>query len=107
MHSHHQECQMMNAENGRTLIKKYNLYAEHEGGKLSEDDKLSLLNESVLIRPQVTGVVDPRSMRGADLTYAFDVAFQHDDPTVARDVAAQEDLQDGMDQVVILPCLLL
>jgi polysaccharide biosynthesis transport protein len=80
---------VMSAENGRTLIKKYSLYAEHEGGKLSDDDKLSLLNESVVIRPQVTGVVDPRSMRGADLTYAFDVAFQHDDPTVARDVAAE------------------
>lgn len=78
---------VMNAENAGALIKKYNLYSD-QGGKLSDDDKFALMNESVLIRPQVTGVVDPRSMRGADLTYAFDVAFQYRDPTVARDVAA-------------------
>jgi len=78
---------VMNAENAGKLIKKYKLYSER-GDKLSDDDKFALMNESVLIRPQVTGVVDPRSMRGADLTYAFDVAFQYDDPNVARDVAA-------------------
>lgn len=75
------------ADNAQALIKKYDLFGKREG-KLTDEDKLSLFNESLLIRPQVTGVVDPRSMRGGELTYAFDVAFQYDDPVVARDVAA-------------------
>ncbi len=48
---------VMNAENAGALIKKYNLYSDQDD-KLSDDDKFALMNESVLIRPQVTGVVD-------------------------------------------------
>ncbi len=48
---------------------------------------LTRFNESVVVTPEVTGVIDPRSMRTANLTYAFAVSFQYDDPEVARDVA--------------------
>ena len=76
------------ADNAHALIEKYHLFGGQDGA-LSDDDKLAAFNEGLVIRPQVTGVVDPRSMRGGELTYAFDVAFQYADPTVARDVATE------------------
>lgn len=76
------------ADNAQALIKKYDLFGQREEA-LTDDDKLALFNEALVIRPQVTGVVDPRSMRGGELTYAFDAAFQYEDPTVARDVATE------------------
>lgn len=76
---------VMTAENTEALIERFGLFEDDEGTTLEE--KISRFNESVVITPQVTGVVDPRSMRGAELTYAFSVAFHYGDPKIAKDVA--------------------
>jgi succinoglycan biosynthesis transport protein ExoP len=47
----------------------------------------TIFHASVLIIPQVTGVIDPRTMRAAELTYAFNVGFRHSDPAIAASVA--------------------
>jgi len=74
----------------KALIEKHKVYDISD-----ETDLESLLEEfklNALVTPQVTGVIDPRSMRSAELTYAFDVSFLHSDPQVATDVA--NDLAD-------------
>lgn len=75
-------------ENVKSLIDRYGLY---QTGIDSEDleEKLLEFNKSVLITPQVTGVIDPHSMRTAELTYAFDVGFSNSDPEVAQKVASE------------------
>jgi polysaccharide chain length determinant protein (PEP-CTERM system associated) len=74
-------------ENVKSMIDRYGLYKSgSEAGEL--EDKLAAFNDSVLITPQVTGVIDPKSMRAAELTYAFDVGFRHSDPDVAQKVAS-------------------
>jgi polysaccharide chain length determinant protein (PEP-CTERM system associated) len=75
-------------ENVKSMIDRYGLYKSgSEAGAL--EDKLAAFNESVLITPQVTGVIDPKTMRAAELTYAFDVGFRHSDPEVAQKVASE------------------
>ena len=73
-------------ENVKALIKRHKLYESTFEEDLL-DEKLDTFNENVLITPQVTGVIDPRSMRAADLTYAFDVGFRDSDPETAQEVA--------------------
>ncbi len=64
---------------------------------LVEDDapiepQIASFVSAVFVTPQVTGVIDPRTMRSAELTYAFDVGFWHSDPEVATAIA--NDLAD-------------
>ena len=74
----------------KALIERHKVY------ELGDDEDLEYLlekfKEDTLVTPQVTGVIDPRSMRSAELTYAFDVGFLHSDPEVATAVA--NDLAD-------------
>jgi polysaccharide chain length determinant protein (PEP-CTERM system associated) len=77
---------VLSSENVAALIERHQLYQD-DGEALSTGEKVSRFTASVAIVPQVTGVVDPRSMRDADLTYAFDVTFRDSDPEVATAVA--------------------
>jgi polysaccharide chain length determinant protein (PEP-CTERM system associated) len=73
-------------ENVKSMIERHNLY---QSGFESEalEDKLAEFNANVLITPQVTGVIDPRSMRAAELTYAFNVGFRNSDAETTQRVA--------------------
>ena len=75
-------------DNVKSMIDRHRLYPSgSESGDL--EDQLAAFNASVLITPQVTGVIDPKSMRAAELTYAFNVGFQHSDPEVAQKIASE------------------
>jgi polysaccharide chain length determinant protein (PEP-CTERM system associated) len=69
----------------QALIERNKLY--EPGDKTPLEDRLADFNAGVVITPQVTGVIDPRSMKTANLTYAFDVAFRYEDPDIATNVA--------------------
>jgi polysaccharide chain length determinant protein (PEP-CTERM system associated) len=69
-------------ENVESFVERYSLYQSTE-----MNDRLAEFNANVFITPQVTGVIDPKSMRAADLTYAFDVGFRHSDPEIAQKIA--------------------
>ena len=73
-------------DNVMKLVERHKLYQE-DGEKLSPEAMTNLFNESFVVTPEVTGVIDPRSMRTANLTYAFAVSFRYADPHIARDVA--------------------
>ncbi len=75
-------------ENVKALITRHKLYESTFGEGLL-DEKLDAFNANVFITPQVTGVIDPKSMRAADLTYAFDVGFRDSEPETAQAVAAE------------------
>ncbi len=73
-------------ENVEAFIKRYSLYeADLESTAIA--DRLAAFHANVFITPQVTGVIDPKSMRAADLTYAFNVGFRHSDPEITEQVA--------------------
>jgi len=74
----------------KSLIERHHVYAMENDSDL--EYLLEEFKENALVTPQVTGVIDPRSMRAAELTYAFDVSFLHSDPEVATAVA--NDLAD-------------
>jgi uncharacterized protein involved in exopolysaccharide biosynthesis len=69
-------------ENVKSLIERHHLYASD-----ALEDQLVEFDENVLITPQVTGVIDPQTMRAAELTYAFDVGFQDSNPEMSQIVA--------------------
>ena len=73
-------------ENVQALMERHKLYESGFETELLEE-KLATFNESVSITPQVTGVIDPKSMRAADLTYAFDVGFKDSNPETTEKVA--------------------
>jgi polysaccharide chain length determinant protein (PEP-CTERM system associated) len=73
-------------ENVKALIERHKLYQSGFEADLLEE-KLAKFTENVSITPQVTGVIDPRSMRAADLTYAFDVGFKDSDAETTERVA--------------------
>jgi polysaccharide chain length determinant protein (PEP-CTERM system associated) len=77
---------VLTADNVKALIERRKLY-EVDGEMPDMEGKLAAFNDSLIITPQVTGVLDPKSMRTAEMTYAFDVTFRHDDPNVAQSVA--------------------
>jgi polysaccharide chain length determinant protein (PEP-CTERM system associated) len=72
-------------ENISNLIKRYGLYVSE--GEVPDETQIATFVKNVFITPQVTGVIDPRTMRSAELTYAFDVGFWDSDPKVSTDVA--------------------
>src|SRR5688572_11431065 len=53
-------------ENVKSMIERHKLY-ESGFESTALEDKLAEFNASVLITPQVTGVIDPKSMRAAEL----------------------------------------
>jgi hypothetical protein len=69
-------------ENVQSLIERHHLYASD-----ALEDQLVEFDENVLITPQVTGVIDPQTMRAAELTYAFDVGFRDSNPEMSQIVA--------------------
>jgi uncharacterized protein involved in exopolysaccharide biosynthesis len=71
-------------ENVQSMIERHGLY---QSESMALEDKLAEFNANVTITPQVTGVIDPRSMRAAELTYAFDVGFQNPDPETTQVIA--------------------
>ena len=77
-------------ESVKALIEKHKVYEIED----QEDFEywLETFKANAFVTPQVTGVIDPRSMRSAELTYAFDVGFMHSDPEIATAVA--NDLAD-------------
>lgn len=77
---------VLSNENVESFIKRYSLYESTSAGP-DMDDRLAAFNANVFITPQVTGVIDPGSMRAADLTYAFNVGFRDSDPVIAQQVA--------------------
>ncbi len=76
---------VLSDDNVVAMMKEYNLYGLD--GNAPDETQLALFNSNVSITPQVTGVIDPRTMRSAELTYAFDVGFQDSDPATATKVA--------------------
>ena len=73
-------------ENVEAFIKGHSLY--ESGLESSEMEyRLAEFHANVFITPQVTGVIDPKSMRAAELTYAFDVGFRDSNPETAQQVA--------------------
>jgi len=72
--------------NVEDLIKRMNVY-DVSGGEADLETAVDVFHEHVFITPQVTGVIDPRTMRAAELTYAFDVGFWHSDAETATKVA--------------------
>lgn len=83
--------QVLSLDNSRLLIKKHGLFGIDQTDEVTEE-VIARFNEKVIVTPKVTGVIDPRTMREADLTYAFDVSYRDGNPGTARDVAA--DLAD-------------
>lgn len=73
-------------QNIESFIERYSLY-KSDFDSTATQERLAAFNENVFITPQVTGVIDPKSMRAADLTYAFNVGFRHSDPNVAEKIA--------------------
>jgi succinoglycan biosynthesis transport protein ExoP len=74
-------------ENVKSMIDRFGVYPSGEAEEL--ENMLAAFHESVLITPQVTGVIDPKSMRAAELTYAFNVGFRHSEPEVAQKIASE------------------
>ena len=72
-------------ENVESFIRRYSLYESSS----DTEERLAEFHANVLITPQVTGVIDPKSMRAADLTYAFNVSFRHSDPKTAQKIASE------------------
>jgi len=79
---------VLSDENVQLVLKRHGLFSEDE----LLEPQIAAFKEAVFITPQVTGVIDPRTMRSAELTYAFDVGFLHSDPEIATAVA--NDLAD-------------
>lgn len=79
--------QVLTAQNISSLIRKHELFWTDASTEIS-DELVLLFNESVTISTQTTGVIDPRTMREADLTYGFDITFRNQSPAVARNVAS-------------------
>jgi polysaccharide chain length determinant protein (PEP-CTERM system associated) len=77
-------------ESVKTLVQKRDVYDFNDESDL--EYLIEYFKENAFVTPQVTGVIDPRSMRSAELTYAFDVGFWHSDPEIATAVA--NDLAD-------------
>lgn len=77
---------VLSDQNAESFIKRYSLYDSGSEGTDMEAN-LAAFNADVFITPQVTGVIDPGSMRAADLTYAFNVGFRNSDPVIAQQVA--------------------
>jgi polysaccharide biosynthesis transport protein len=73
-------------ENVKNLIKRLEVY-DMSGDESDSQTAVDVFHEHVFITPQVTGVIDPRTMRAAELTYAFDVGFWHSIPETATNVA--------------------
>jgi polysaccharide chain length determinant protein (PEP-CTERM system associated) len=77
---------VLTLENYKKLAERHKLYQDDGEATLSEEEALATFTSNVVVTPQVTGVIDPRSMRAGDLAYGFDVGFRHEDPVVSRDV---------------------
>jgi polysaccharide chain length determinant protein (PEP-CTERM system associated) len=77
-------------ESVKALIERRSVYETDDDADI--DYLIDTFTENAFVTPQVTGVIDPRSMRSAELTYAFDVGFWHSDPEIATAVA--NDLAD-------------
>jgi polysaccharide chain length determinant protein (PEP-CTERM system associated) len=77
-------------ESVKALISRHGVYEIDESTDV--DYLVDTFKANTFVTPQVTGVIDPRSMRSAELTYAFDVGFWHSNPDVATAVA--NDLAD-------------
>jgi polysaccharide chain length determinant protein (PEP-CTERM system associated) len=78
---------VMTTEHISALIKKFGLYADQPTTS-SLEDSVGEFRAATLLTPSITEAVDARSMRAADLTYAFVLSFEYHDPIVTRDVAA-------------------
>lgn len=76
---------VLSDENVTAMLKEFDLYGL--GDAIPQESQIAAFNENVFITPQVTGVIDPRTMRSAELTYAFDVGFTDSDPATATKVA--------------------
>lgn len=76
---------VLSDENVTAMMKEFDLYGLD--GAAPEETEIAEFNANVFITPQVTGVIDPRTMRSAELTYAFDVGFTDSDPETATKVA--------------------
>ncbi len=77
-------------ESVRALIERRGVY--DLGGGADVAYLVDTFRNNTFVTPKVTGVIDPRSMRSAELTYAFDVGFWHSDPEIVTAVA--NDLAD-------------
>lgn len=80
--------QVLTADNVKMLIVKHRLYGVENTNQLT-DEVVSRFNENVGVTSQVTGVVDPRTMREANLTYAFDVSFRSDSAQLAQSLTME------------------
>jgi uncharacterized protein involved in exopolysaccharide biosynthesis len=79
---------VLSDENVQLVLKRHGMFVEDE----PPEAQIAAFTEAVFVTPQVTGVIDPRTMRSAELTYAFDVGFWHSNPKIATAIA--NDLAD-------------
>lgn len=80
--------QVLTADNIKMLILKHRLYGVESTDQL-DDEVISRFNSNVGVTSQVTGVVDPRTMREANLTYAFDVSFRSDSALLSQALTSE------------------
>lgn len=78
--------QVLTPANISAIIRQHGLYGASATSDIS-DDLVSMFNQNLTIATEATGVIDPRTMREADLTYGFNIAFRDPSPTAARAVA--------------------
>lgn len=81
---------VLTSEGVQALISRRGVYEVDDDTNV--DQLVDEFRANTFVTPRVTGVIDPRSMRSAELTYAFDVGFWHSDPDVATAIA--NDLAD-------------
>jgi polysaccharide chain length determinant protein (PEP-CTERM system associated) len=74
---------VLSDDNVQLVLKRHGMFVEDA----PLEAQIAAFTESVFVTPQVTGVIDPRTMRSAELTYAFDVGFWNSDPEKATAVA--------------------
>jgi uncharacterized protein involved in exopolysaccharide biosynthesis len=70
------------------LIETFDLYPD-ERQILPKDELLQLFRDSASMSPQNVKTVNARTGREAIITFGFQIAFQHHDPIMARDVAQE------------------
>lgn len=79
--------QVLTPENITRIIKRHGLFESTETNSVP-DEWISIFNDNVSVEPQVTGVIDPRTMREANLTYAFELSYRDQSPEAAKNVTA-------------------
>lgn len=79
---------VMATNNITAIIEKLNLYGDSRKTEAIEE-LVADFRLNTLLTPVLTASVDPRSMRSADVTYAFTLSFQYSDAILAQSVVTE------------------